>query len=144
MALNIFSDVNNKVVNHIYYGLIIALFIFYFIALLKDKNNKIQSELKLNNLKHKHTHDCIHAEHTYNTDVLNVDQIRTLIQLESHKCEEPITKQITESIRNGAILGFITGVISSDLNMGIRNAITIGLVNGVLKSIVTIADPVMT
>ena len=144
MPLNIFTGVNNKIVNQIYYGLIIVLFLFYFIALMTDRKNKAESELKLASLRHKHTVDCQNAEHAYDSEFLTVDQIRTLIQLESHKCDESITKKITQSIRNGAILGFTTGLISSDLTLGVRNAITIGLINGVLTSIVNIADPLMT
>jgi len=144
MGINIFSRENNKTVIHIYYGLIIALIFFYFIALVKDKHNKVKSEAKLESLRHTHNKDCMYAEHHREPGILTVDQMRTLIQLESHKCDESITKQITESVRNGAMLGFATGIISSDLNMGIRNAVTLGLINGVLKSLVTIVDPVIT
>jgi len=143
MGLNIFSRENNKTVIHIYYGLLIVLIFFYFIALVKDRRNKIISDNKLENLRHTHSNDCMHAKYHREPGILTVDQMRTLIRLESHKCDESITKQITESIRNGALLGFATGIIASDLNMGIKNAVTLGLINGVLKSFVTIIDPVM-
>ena len=118
----------------------IIVLMFYLIILTDDfieiKKDLVDKKRKLLSKQHKlHQMHCMEHNHLYITENKPLCTHLNNDPSDDHLCKmfEDSTK-IAHGIKNGTLLGLLTGIFVGDFEFAVKNAITFGIVNGAITS----------